>query len=62
MEIYDAQAEFIQGLDAIHPRVKHRISGQEGVLISRYGWYAAVRFDGEEYASTVSADSIHRLT
>ncbi len=28
MEIYDAQAEFIQGLNAIHPRVKHLISGQ----------------------------------
>lgn len=39
-------------------RVKHRISGQWGTLKSRTTWYAAVVFDGDDYPSTVSIESV----
>ena len=44
-------------------RVRHRISGQCGTLVGGRGrWYVAVKFDGEEYASTVARDSIEPIT
>lgn len=42
-------------------RVKHRISGQEGVLLSRGAWYSSVRFDGEDGASWVANDSVRTI-
>jgi hypothetical protein len=42
-------------------RVKHRTSGQTGTVVSRGFWYAAVKFDGDKYPSTVAIDSLLRL-
>lgn len=42
-------------------RVQHRISGQQGVLVSRGIWYAAVKFDGEDGTSWVANDSIREI-
>ncbi len=39
-------------------RIRHRISGQHGVLVSRGIWYAAVKFDGEDGTSCVAVDSV----
>lgn len=43
-------------------RVKHRVSGQTGTLISKGIWYSAVKFDGEDSTSCVSNDSLAKLT
>lgn len=43
-------------------RVRHRVSGQCGVLLGRRGrWYVSVRFDGNTYASTVARDSVEPI-
>lgn len=39
-------------------RVRHRITGQRGWLVSQTPWYAAVKFDGDDYPSWVALDSI----